>query len=739
MQNLRSLQNLRALGRKSGGPLFDPSSISVNGEKILLQQLFTKLAPTPAGIVYDERKNKGSARPIQLGRAYLFDGTNDFVDYGSAGFTFLNDASVGWSEEFTFNPSSLTGIRVLFAKQLASTTFRGTATYTDGATLRFNVIVNTSSNELVVSPSGFVPVIGTNYAVSIVYNGNKLASGVTWVINGVAYTSTAIVTTLSSNDINSGTAFRMGSSTGSFFFSGKIWGLKLFDNLGALKFFAKCDEQSGIYSMDSSGNGNQGVITNATLGTFHSTQNVYSYQNEVGYRFGINRLSYSEEFANAIWLKNSGTTVSANTTIAPNGETTADSLSEGGAVTRHGTFTTLLATVSGQYSFSVYAKNRAGARYLRLGINGVGPLDLAYSDFDLVNGTISKVATNSGTFTGATSSISSEGNGWYRITITGNGTIQYTTIAISNVAAAPTGTDFGYVSYTGNTTDGFFIWGAQLVAGSAALDYFRTSNFLTSETGMFSPRNEASVTMSINGQSLQFSGQVPYNAALEQSNCATGDGINDLLTLPYTPTGVTNGGTAVPTITAMTITFTAGTIFNLVVNEGATVHTYPCAEGYGSVAYDVSGEGDHGTWTNVTLGTFWTKQNTYHRNIVSGFSRYDHATDPDILVPYLASGTPLSISTPSGYTKISDNPAGAYHNGAETLIDFTNNVLSPEAVRNSWETAWAFNSARTNPEFKRTLTSGGIDHRVDRFLAYRTALTGTNLSKVNKYVTTKAI
>lgn len=45
----------------------------------------------------------------------------------------------------------------------------------------------------------------------------------------------------------------------------------------------KCDEQDGTTSYDSSGNGNNGTITNATLANFHTTQDIYSFQNQVGY------------------------------------------------------------------------------------------------------------------------------------------------------------------------------------------------------------------------------------------------------------------------------------------------------------------------------------------------------------------------------------------------------------------------------------------------------------------------
>lgn len=83
--------------------------------------------------------------------------------------------------------------------------------------------------------------------------------------------------------------------------SGKIWNIKVWTSDTATEtqkksytlesgLFAwyKCDEGTGVNSYDSSGNGNHGTITNASLETFHSTQNIYSWQNEVGYSIGSN-------------------------------------------------------------------------------------------------------------------------------------------------------------------------------------------------------------------------------------------------------------------------------------------------------------------------------------------------------------------------------------------------------------------------------------------------------------------
>lgn len=59
----------------------------------------------------------------------------------------------------------------------------------------------------------------------------------------------------------------------------------------------------------------------------------------------------------------------------------------------------------------------------------------------------------------------------------------------------------------------------------------------------------------------------------------------------------------------------------------APVGHWPLAEGAGTTAFDVSGNGRHGTVKNANLATFWgTTQDNYHRNIASGF---DHVLEFD--------------------------------------------------------------------------------------------------------------
>lgn len=175
-----------------------------------------------------------------------------------------------------------------------------------------------------------------------------------------------------------------------------------------------------------------------------------------------NLFTYSEDFANADWIK-VGSTISSNVLVAPNGTTTADKLVED---TSNGVHIAL--QISGErnvnsiYAFSVYAK--AGERTkINLFNNGNG---LGNANFDLSNGTATLIA-------GEFATIESVGNGWYRCVVgmQENSTVGNFNYHIRLLDAS------GSDSYTGNGTSGAYIWGAQVNLGTAK-PYFPTTDRL---------------------------------------------------------------------------------------------------------------------------------------------------------------------------------------------------------------------------------------------------------------------
>lgn len=158
----------------------------------------------------------------------------------------------------------------------------------------------------------------------------------------------------------------------------------------------------------------------------------------------INQFSYSEDFTNAAWTKSAATVVS-NSTTAPNGTNTADTINftSGGYVGQ-------ILTINSQTTFSIYAKYST-TRWLLLSNYNITD---KYSFFDLQNGVVGGNANISN------ASIQDVGNGWYRcsITMTSAGSCNY------------------YVRTTDNNnsftaTGGAYFWGGQLELASSLSTY----------------------------------------------------------------------------------------------------------------------------------------------------------------------------------------------------------------------------------------------------------------------------
>lgn len=495
--------------RRRGGE-FNPASISG-----LQQFLFYKTALS-GSTVFDESTNKGSARAVQLGWCYNLDGTNDYADYGTSGFEFLDNASNAWEAEFYFNPSNLVGVRRVFTKQTAGA-FRGTGVYTNGASLRFDLLRTIATDQLTVSVNGFTPVVGTDYKVKMMYNGNKLATGVTWLINGVSYTSTIVTQTLTSDDVTAATSFKIGTD-GSFanYGAAKVWGVKVWDSTGTLRFFARCDEQFGLTSFDSSGYGLHGLLYNTVAGT-HANQNLISYQNEVGFTAQRNLLTYSQDFDNAAWTKGGGS-ITSIVQPDPLGGNMADTFFEDNTTGNHRLFKSFAWVAGTTYTMSCYFKYIA-RQYVA--INMADPSASGTIVVDLVNGTISGT---SGTI--AASGIEDVGSGWYRAWIT--------RVSVGTGNSSPilygssTGSGAGTLSYTGLNAAAWDMFGAVIEVGSMT-DYQRNIN---SAAGTDVPRNEAIPTQDVYGNALQNTGRAPNNGLLKASGCSVVNGTTSYWNVP---------------------------------------------------------------------------------------------------------------------------------------------------------------------------------------------------------------
>ena len=157
----------------------------------------------------------------------------------------------------------------------------------------------------------------------------------------------------------------------------------------------------------------------------------------------VNLLTYTQEFDNIAWTK-AAVTVTANSTTAPDGTSTADTLVETVATSAHTTLEG--ATVpNAATAFSVYLKKGTGAtapNWVQLYTGGVST---QYANFNLDTGVVGNVAA------GSTAAITAIGNGWYRCVLYFT---PATPGAVSAVVAFTNNTDTTTrgLSYAGATT-----------------------------------------------------------------------------------------------------------------------------------------------------------------------------------------------------------------------------------------------------------------------------------------------
>ena len=174
-----------------------------------------------------------------------------------------------------------------------------------------------------------------------------------------------------------------------------------------------------------------------------------------------NLLQYSEQFDNGVWSK-SNVTVSANTTTAPNGTLTADTLTTTATTGRHlllygdHSATTITA--------SIYVKKNTH-NFIQI---FTGWAAIAYANYDINNGVLGDVGS------GTVASITNVGDGWYRCVFTSPAasasTIRWNLVTSSTAVYNE--------SWSANGTESVYLWGGQLVEGTTAQTYLPTTDRL---------------------------------------------------------------------------------------------------------------------------------------------------------------------------------------------------------------------------------------------------------------------
>jgi len=301
-----------------------------------------------------------------------------------------------------------------------------------------------------------------------------------------------------------------------------------------------------------------------------------------------NLLIYSQDF-NAWPIARA--TLTANTTVAPDGTTTGDTLTQT-STTTYGTPYRQFTTSEATYTQSIYAK--AGtASWLLLGDENSGKR----AWFNVSAGTVGTVAS------GTTATITSAGSGWYRCTVTY--TLSATTgtfiNAIANGDASTTG--------TGGTT--LIIWGAQLEQRSAVTAYTVTdatsvTNYvpvlLTAGGGQprfdYNPTTSESLGLLIEDQRTNL---VLYSAQFDQTSMWSQANVTVSANATISPDGtlsadkiILNSGSSQKRINFATGTYTANTY---------TLSVYAKAGEYGFLLVALYDTTYKGAVFNLTAGT----------------------------------------------------------------------------------------------------------------------------------------
>jgi hypothetical protein len=161
-----------------------------------------------------------------------------------------------------------------------------------------------------------------------------------------------------------------------------------------------------------------------------------------------NLLLYSQKFDNAVWSKSAGATVTANTTTAPDGTVTADTLvcSTGSDWIRQNVS---IATAL-RYTHSIYVQPNASTTFT---LSEAGAT-ASSANFTLSGAGSVSVSDNGGS---PTATITDAGSGWYRCTFSWTNNAGLSTLFIHNYSPSA------------------FIWGAQVEQRSAVSSYTPTT------------------------------------------------------------------------------------------------------------------------------------------------------------------------------------------------------------------------------------------------------------------------
>jgi hypothetical protein len=390
----------------------------------------------------------------------------------------------------------------------------------------------------------------------------------------------------------------------------------------------------------------------------YSTNNLIPYANP-------------QDFSNASFWSKPRASAPATTATADPAETyTAYKLTEDTATGTHliaWQGLTRSVTAGVQYTISGYLKLADAARStvaLSLGVDNGAFAVASGGDLDLSTGNVTNPTGNGVTVVNA-------GNGWYRWYITATAAASAIFIMRINLLSG------GTISYTGDGTSGVYIWGAQLVTGSAPVPFFY---YPLNPLGLLI--EEARTNLLLNSQTLSTQNITTTAQAYTLSFYGTGT-----VTLSGTSTAGPLVGTGVfpnrvsltftPTAGTLTLTVT-GTVSNAQLEAGGFVTSYiPTAGASVTRSADVATMvGNNFTnWYNQTAGTLTVEFNAS----ANGFATYVSASNGTI------TQNSAHIDNDTGIMR------AVYYSGSALVTALGLGAISTVGATNKIATAYAVN------------------------------------------------
>jgi hypothetical protein len=229
------------------------------------------------------------------------------------------------------------------------------------------------------------------------------------------------------------------------------------------------------------------TFTRATTATFFNSSGVLSTAASGEARFDYNPSTLAaqglliEEQRTNLCLQSAdfGTTwtalnatVSTNTSVAPDGTTSADTITPAASSAAHLVSQSVTVSASVGYVASVFVKSD-GAPFVQV-VYDNGASVGAFMNVNLSTGAITRGAEAAGGATNVVGTVSNVGNGFYRIAVGATHTGTTGRVLISPLPAGQSTAGLNPTTTTA-ATDKIIVWGAQLEAGAFATSYIPTT------------------------------------------------------------------------------------------------------------------------------------------------------------------------------------------------------------------------------------------------------------------------